>query len=113
MPLVQQSALSEPKWVSFKEWSGRSGHLRTETFETTGDSWRISWKTTGGDPDPLGSIGIKVRKTGDHLVTQASNLGQRVTSGTFIVRSTPGEHYLEIDSEERVWQVSVDRPDSG
>jgi hypothetical protein len=54
-------AASDPKWVVIKQWSGRAGRTETEKFTTTGESWRVSWKTLAGDPDPNGSLTIAVR----------------------------------------------------
>jgi hypothetical protein len=97
-------------FVVIKEWSGKSGHLETEKFKTSGNRWRVSWKTTTGDPDPIGSISITVRTGAGALVKLASNLGQKITSGHFDVTTAPGEYYLEIDSADRNWQVTAEQP---
>lgn len=96
------------EWVALKEWSGGSGLKTTEKFTTTTEKWRVSWKTTTGDPDPIGSISITVRTGAGDLVKLASNLGQKITSGTFDVLRKPGEHYLEIESADRNWQVAAE-----
>jgi hypothetical protein len=95
-------------WIAFKEWAGKSGRIETEKFTTTTPNWRVSWKTTTGDPDPIGSINITVRTGSGQLVALANNLGQKITSGSFNVVSKPGEHYLEIDSADRNWLVSAE-----
>ena len=95
-------------WVAFKEWAGKSGRIETEKFTTTTPNWRVSWKTTTGDPDPIGSINITVRTGGGQLVSIANNLGQKITSGSFNVVGKPGEYYLEIESADRNWQVSAE-----
>lgn len=100
---------ADKKWVPIKEWSGKTGRQQTEKFKTSTASWRVSWKTTTGDPDPIGTISIAVRTGGDELVTQANNLGQKVFSGTFNVNSPAGEHYLEIESADRNWQVAAEQ----
>lgn len=105
----QQDVSSGSAWVEFKRWSGGSGRLETEKFVTTGDRWRVSWKTTTGDPDPLGSISIAVRTGAGNLVTVSNNLGQKITSGSIDVLSTPGEHYLEIESADRNWDVAAEQ----
>lgn len=102
---------SKKKWVVLKEWSGGSGRTETEKFTTTAN-WRVSWKTTTGDPDPIGTISISVRKATGELVKLANNLGQKITSGSFDVVSGAGEYYLEIDSADRNWQVAAERPPS-
>jgi len=96
------------KWVVIKQWSGGTGRKATEKFTTTTD-WRVSWKTTTGDPDPIGSISISVRKATGELIKLANNLGQKVTSGSFPVTGSPGEYYLEIESADRNWQVAAER----
>ncbi len=105
----QAQGSSDRKWVVLKEWSGGTGRKQTEKFATSGDTWRVSWKTLAGDPDPIGSVTITVRDAGGRLVTLASNLGQKVESGNFTVRSKPGEHYLEIEGADKKWQVAVEQ----
>lgn len=107
----QESRRDDPsskKWVTIKEWSGGSGRKETEKFSTTTPNWRISWKTTTGDPDPIGTISIVVRNAANELVTLANNLGQKVATGSFNVAAKPGEYYLEIESADRSWQVSAE-----
>lgn len=106
----RQSGASGSGWVEFKTWSGGTGRLETEKFVTTSERWRVSWKTTTGDPDPLGSISIAVRSGAGKLVTVANNLGQKITSGSIDVLSKPGEHYLEIESADRNWNVAAEHP---
>jgi hypothetical protein len=107
--LVHQAQnVSASKWVVLKEWSGGSGHQQTEKFTTTGETWRVSWKTLAGDPDPIGSLNISVRTAAGRLVTMAANLGQKIDAGNFKVQSKPGEHYLEIESADRKWYVAVE-----
>ena len=101
--------MQEPKWVAYKEWSGGAGHTQTEKFTTTTEKWRVSWKTGAGDPDPIGSISVTVHNAAGDLITLAANLGQKFTSGNFRVQSKPGEHYLEIESADRKWQVAAER----
>lgn len=103
----QQSAASEKKWVVLKEWSGGRGRIETEKF-TTSTTWRVSWKATTGDPDPIGSISISVRKGTGELVKLANNLGQKITSGSFLAGGA-GEYYLEIESADRNWQVMAEQ----
>ncbi len=98
---------STTKWVVLKEWSGGSGRKETEKFTTTG-TWRVAWKTTTGDPDPIGSVSIAVRKATGELVKLANNLGQKIMSGNFQVLSSPGEYYLEIESADRNWHVAAE-----
>jgi hypothetical protein len=102
----QESSAS--KWVVLEEWTGGSGLKETEKFTTKTPSWRVSWKTLTGDPDPIGSISITVRTGEGQLVTLANNLGQKFTSGNFNVLSKPGEHFLQIDSADRNWHVAVE-----
>ena len=78
------------EFVVIKEWSGKTGHIETEKFRTAGDQWRVSWKTTTGDPDPIGSISITVRSGAGGLVKIAQNLGQKITSGQFAVVDRAG-----------------------
>lgn len=99
---------SDSGWVLLKEWSGGAGHQETERFTTTGSTWRVSWVATTGDPDPIGSLSITVRTADGKLVTLAANLGQKIDSGSFEVRGTPGEYYLEIESADRHWQVKAE-----
>jgi hypothetical protein len=106
----RQKGTSGSEWVEFKKWSGGTGRLETEKFVTAGDRWRVTWKTTTGDPDPLGSISIAVRTGAGKLVTLANNLGQKITSGSIDVLSKPGEHYLEIESADRNWDVAAEQP---
>jgi hypothetical protein len=111
MSADQQESRPDPastkKWVVIKEWSGGTGPKVTEKFQTPAD-WRVSWKTTTGDPDPIGSISISVRKATGELIKLANNLGQKVTSGSFVIVNS-GEYYLEIESADRNWRVSAER----
>ena len=102
-------APTDRKWTLLKELSGATGRVKTEKFTTTAEDWRVSWKTLEGDPDPIGSVTIAVRDDAGRLVTEASNLGQKVTSGSFNVRSRPGPHYLEIEGADRKWHVAVEQ----
>lgn len=95
--------------MTFKEWSGRSGVTKTDTFTASGPAWRVAWKVTGGDPDPLGLINVLVRRPDGGLITQALNLGQRASNGSFLVK-TAEACYLEIVSDERTWQLTVEVP---
>jgi hypothetical protein len=95
------------KWVVIKEWSGGTGRKVTEKFQAP-DGWRVSWKTMTGDPDPIGSLSISVRKATGELTKLANNLGQKVTSGSFAIVDS-GEYYLEIESADRNWRVSAER----
>ena len=88
------------EFVIIKEWSGKTGHIETEKFRPAGDRWRVSWKTTTGDPDPIGSISITVRSGAGALVKIAQNLGQKITTGHFDVAAAPGE-YLSGDRQRR------------
>jgi hypothetical protein len=99
---------ADSKWVVIKEWSGGAGHKQTEKFTTRSENWRVSWKTLAGDPDPIGSVTIAVRDSTGHLITLASNLGQKITSGTFKVHGKPGQHYLDIEGADRKWSVAVE-----
>ena len=85
-----QQAAAERRWMLLKEWSGGTGVRKTDKFTTTADSWRVVWKTLEGDPDPIGSVTIVVRDAADRLVTSASNLGQKVSTGSIAVTSRPG-----------------------
>jgi hypothetical protein len=97
-------------WVAIKAWSGGAGTTKTETFATTAQKWRVSWKTLAGDPDPIGSISVTVRNAAGDIVTTAMNVGQKVHAGSFQVQSKPGEHSLEIESADRKWTVSAEQP---
>jgi hypothetical protein len=102
-------APAERRWMLLKEWTGGTGLKKTEKFVTTAESWRVSWKALEGDPDPIGSLTITVRDNAGHLVTSASNLGQKVSSGAVAVRSKPGEYYLEIEGADRKWYAAVEQ----
>jgi hypothetical protein len=102
--------MQDVKWTVVKEWSGGAGARKTETFSTSAPKWRVSWKTLGGDPDPIGSISVTVRSAAGDLVTTAANVGQKNHTGSFSVQSKPGDHYLEIDSADRKWSVAVEQP---
>jgi hypothetical protein len=101
---------SDPKWVVIKQWTGRAGRTETEKFTTTGESWRVSWKTLAGDPDPIGSLSIAVRDASGHLIRMASNLGQKITSGSFDVHVKAGTYYLDIEGADRRWSVAAEGP---
>jgi hypothetical protein len=97
------------KWMVLKEWSGGTGLKQTERFSTTAEEWRVTWATGAGDPDPIGSVTVTVRRADGHLVTLASNLGQKVNTGAFKVHSPSGEYYLEIEGADRKWRVAVEQ----
>jgi hypothetical protein len=102
------AAQAGKKWVVVKEWSGGRGRLETEKFKTT-SPWRVSWKATSGDPDPIGSVSIAVRKATGELVKLANNLGQKILAGNLAISDGGGEYYLEIESADRNWQVTVEQ----
>jgi hypothetical protein len=102
--------MQDAKWAAINEWSGGSGITKTEKFTTTGPKWRVSWKTLGGDPDPIGSISVTVRTGAGDLVTAAMNVGQKIHAGSFRVQSQPGEYFLEIESADRNWSVTAEQP---
>ena len=95
------------KWVVLKEWAGKRGRIETDKFKTA-TTWRVSWKATTGDPDPIGSISISVRKATGELVKMANNLGQKSSSGRLSMLAA-GEYYLEIESADRNWVIAVEQ----
>jgi hypothetical protein len=95
------------KWIVLQQWAGGRGRLETEKFKTA-TTWRVSWKATTGDPDPIGSISITVRKATGELVKMANNLGQKIASGSLSLVES-GEYYLEIESADRNWLVTVEQ----
>ena len=108
-PRSQAQGAAERKWVALKQWSGGTGRKQTEKFTTAQEEWRVSWKVGAGDPDPIGTIRVYVRDGAGHLVTMASNLGQKIESGNFKVHAKPGEYYLEIEGADRKWSVTVEQ----
>jgi hypothetical protein len=99
------------EWTAVKEWSGENGSTETERFTTAGRRFRVSWKMT--ELDRGGLLDIFVRDDEGKLVLVVAGLQdhvKRAASGTFVVNSEPGAHYLEIRATGVKWQVAVEQP---
>ena len=102
-------------WAVLKEWTGEPGNTDTDRFKTSAASFRVSWKSQ--DRGRGGILDIYVRHGDGKLVLanvslQASDPTKEKGSGsgTFTVKSQPGEYYLEIRSTGKDWQVAVEQP---
>jgi hypothetical protein len=108
-----QAQADQRDWAIVKEWSGEDGLIETERFTTTSRTFRVSWKTT--ELDRGGILDIFVRTDDRRLVLLVAGLQDHVkksASGTFIVNSEPGPHFLEIRGTDVRWQVAVEQPKS-
>src|SRR5262245_52836337 len=93
----------QQEWALLKQWTGEPGNTDTDRFKTSADSFRVSWKST--DRGRGGVLDIYVRNSAGKLVMAAVSLQpsdptkeRGAGSGTFTVKSQPGEYYLEIRS---------------
>ena len=112
---VRVDAKLQQEWVVLKQWSGQPGNTDTDHFKTSGESFRISWKSEG-----LGRGGVvdiyvrdkdgKLVKAGVSLQVQDTTKDFGTGSGTFIVDAKPGEYYLEVRSTGNNWVVAVEQP---
>jgi hypothetical protein len=110
----QAPAGTKAEWIVLKEWSGENGLTETERFTTTSRTFRVSWKST--ELDRGGILDVYVRADDKRLVVLVAGLQdhvKRAASGTFIVNSDPGRHYLEIRGTGVKWNVSVEQPKAG
>jgi hypothetical protein len=109
------SAELQQDWAVLKEWTGEPGNTDTDRFKTSAATFRVSWKSQ--DRGRGGILDIYVRDGNGKLVManvslQASDPTKEKGSGsgTFTVKSQPGEYYLEIRSTGKDWQVAVEQP---
>lgn len=97
----------EPKeWVEIASWSG-SGMKTTETFVITSDEFRIKWKTMNEAFENSGIFQIYVNDESGQMVSLAGNK-QGPGSDVSYVKEGPGRYYLEINSANIDWDVSVE-----
>jgi hypothetical protein len=108
---VAQAPAAPTDWAIVKEWSGENGVTETDQFTMKGRTFRVSWKWT--EIDRGGLLDIFVRTGDRRLVVLATGLQdhvKRAASGTFVVNSEPGPHFLEVRSSGVKWQVAVEQP---
>jgi hypothetical protein len=93
-------------WTSVASWSG-NGIKETESFVTSSREWRVQWQARNEPFAGAGILQIMVYDGSGTLVTLAANK-QGTGSDVSYVRSTPGRHYLMINSGNVDWDVTVE-----
>ena len=93
------------EWQEVKRWTGW-GIKNTETFYVRSRQWRVRWAFRGTE---FSSFDISAcREDGEAYDIVAEYDGAGPISGSNILRSGPGECYLEIDGYEGKWVVVVE-----
>lgn len=100
------SIVTAASWHEVARWSG-SDRKDTETFYIKSKQWRISWEYSGRKGGDTGVfIFSALREDGTWAKQVASRSGRG--SGDSIMRSGPGEYYLEIVSNAGSWTIIVE-----
>lgn len=98
-------ASARREWRVVQTWKG-SGIKETETFSVASREWRIHWETRNEPFAGAGILQIYVHQEDGTLVSLAANK-QGTGSDTSYVRSA-GKHYLQINSANVDWVVTVE-----
>lgn len=103
-PLPTAQAVQQQTWQRVAHWSG-SGMKETESFSVASREWRISWSTK--NEQVSGILQIYVHNDAGRMVSLAANV-QGAKSDVSYVRSGPGKHYLQINSANVDWDITVE-----
>lgn len=99
-------AATTPGWQQVASWQG-NGVKSTETFHVNSKQWRVTWNYTGRKGGDGGHLSVFAHnEDGSWSELAASQTG--AGSGDSIMRSGPGDCYLEISSTSGSWQVVVE-----
>ena len=97
-----------------------TGNKTTKAFEITSNEWHIRWEYPNVEQGAQLSLTVAVLNERDERIESRPESPESTvpgkpaarSSGTYVVRNTPGVFYLEISptrgSENREWVVTVD-----
>ena len=100
----QPESKPQATWQKVKSWSG-SGIKKTESFEITGNQWRINWTNRIGEYG--GILQIFVYRVGSEVMEDLlANTTENTSDTSYIYKS--GNFYLNINSANTNWAVEVE-----
>ncbi|MCC7242342.1 MAG: hypothetical protein IT180_10490 [Acidobacteria bacterium] len=106
-PVARPATATATRWHSLGTWSGH-GDRQTESFDVTTGALRLTWKSRGlGTPD-AGRLRVSLFSSisGRPLQTIVDTKG---TGGdTAYLEDEPRVSYLEIESDQVEWTVTLD-----
>ena len=97
------------EWEVVKTISGNSAK-KTAPFTIDADQWRVDWSTSGGS---MGSVfQVSAYEPGsDFPTSMIANVANDSGSDTSYVYES-GEFYLEINSANTSWEITIEQPSS-
>jgi len=96
-------------WQPVRTWSGR-GNSQLETFTIDVGTWRARWETRNETAPGSGSFKVNAH-SGDSGRVIAEIADQRgVGRGTETVIEAPRRYYLNIESANVEWTITVEQP---
>jgi hypothetical protein len=97
---------SQQQWVKTNSWEG-VGTKTTEKFPVSGKDWRITWKTLEAKNNS-GVLHLYVYGSNGQPISVAANV-QGNAGDTTYVHKGPGDFYLNINSANLKWQITVEQ----
>jgi predicted nucleic acid-binding Zn ribbon protein len=94
------------EWIAIAEWQGE-GMRSTESFKTQTSEWRINWRTYDELFEGASILQIFVYDANDIFIDLVANV-QGISEANSVVRTPPGEYYLEISSANIKWDIMVE-----
>ncbi len=97
-------------WKRLAQWvvksQEREGTKSSEPFVTTGDTWRVSWRTDHPAYLRFGFVAITVRDKAGSLVSETSGWG----NGSFLVQRGPGSYYVDVTAIGARAIITIEEP---
>lgn len=103
-PAPAPTPAPEKKFIQIASWKG-SGIKKTELFTTTNKEWVVRWKAE--NENVAGITQVMVYDADGGMVDIVVN-AQGVGEDESFVRTKPGEYYLDINSANVDWTISVE-----
>ena len=100
------STVNAATWHEVARWEGK-GLKNTETFRITSKQWQISWSYSGRRGGDTGVFSISASSEDGSWWSEVAAQDGRGTGDT-IMRSGPGDFYLEIEANSGSWVVTVE-----
>lgn len=97
----------EPTWTEVASWSG-SGIKNTETFQVSSREWRINWETSNENIAGIFQVLVYDANGSNQMPVSIPVNAQGVGSDTTYIREGPGAFYLEINSANVDWKITVE-----
>lgn len=94
-------------WRPVASWSGR-GNTQTDSFYMENGQWRIRWQTTEPQASGAGRFRVIVHSTVSGRFVEVAVDHQGAGSGLAYVSEDPRQFFLEIQSTEVDWRVTVE-----